>query len=76
MLINSNLRTHVYDTRDAIKVFIPKQRDFYLFNNVMPVDIFPSEDIRTGKKILVYVFLKKDTEELYQRWINYDTEIE
>lgn len=73
MLMESNLKMHQYDTRDVVRIKNPKQRDFYLFNNIVPVDIYPSED-QNGKKILVYLFLKKDTQELYQRWLNYDVD--
>jgi hypothetical protein len=39
-----------------------------------PIDIYPSYDNKNDRKIIVMIFDRKDTKELYQRWKNYDTE--
>ncbi len=39
-----------------------------------PIDIYSSYDNKNDRKIIVMIFDRKDTKELYQRWKNYDTE--
>ena len=34
----------------------------------MPIDIYPSQDFKTGKPMLVYLFIREDTKELYDKW--------
>ena len=36
--------------------------------NVYPVDIYPSVDFNTGRPILVYIFEKEKTRDLYEQW--------
>lgn len=75
MIVKTNLKPRDYDHRESVRIINPKQRDFYLLSGVMPMDIYSSIDDKTNKKILVYIFLKSDTQEVYQRWCNYDTEV-
>ena len=72
MKVESNLGDFVYDTKDVVRIFNPKQRDLYLMNGIMPKDIYTSVDKNTDEKILVYIFLKEDTREAYNKWQNYE----
>ena len=72
MKIKSNLGDFTYDTKDVVRIFNPKQRDLYLMNGIMPKDIYTSIDKNTDEKILVYIFLKEDTREAYNKWQNYE----
>lgn len=72
MNIKSNLGDFTYDNRDVVRIFNPKQRDLYLMNGIMPVDIYTSVDSKTDEKILVYIFLKEDTRDAYTKWLNYE----
>lgn len=72
MKIKSNLGDFMYDAKDVVRIFNPKQRDLYLMNGIMPKDIYTSIDKNTDEKILVYIFLKEDTREAYNKWLNYE----
>lgn len=72
MIIKSNLTGLSYDTKDVVRIINPKQRDLYLLNGIMPKDIYISIDSETEDKILVYIFLKEDTREAYQKWRAYE----
>lgn len=72
MKVKSNLGDFAYDTKDVVRIFNPKQRDLYLMNGIMPKDIYTSVDKNTDEKILVYIFLKEDTREAYNKWQNYE----
>lgn len=72
MNIKSNLGDFSYDSKDVVRIKNPKQRDLYLMNGIMPKDIYTSIDERTNEKILVYIFLKEDTREAYEKWCNYE----
>lgn len=72
MIIKSNLGDFVYDTKDVVRILNPKQRDLYLMNGIMPKDIYTSVDSKTDEKILAYIFLKEDTRDAYNKWLNYD----
>lgn len=72
MDIKSNLGNFSYNSKDVVRIFNPKQRDLYLMNGIMPKDIYVSVDDKTDEKILVYIFLKEDTREAYNKWLNYE----
>lgn len=73
MLIESNLKPRPYSAKEVCRIVNPKQRDLYIMNRVFPIDMYPSitDD---GKKIIVYIFLRSETRELYQAWLNYELE--
>lgn len=72
MNTKSNLGDFSYDSREVVRIKNPKQRDLYLMNGIMPKDIYTSIDEKTNEKILVYIFLKDDTREAYEKWCNYE----
>lgn len=72
MLIKSHLGDFLYDNKDVVRIFNPKQRDLYLMNGIMPKDIYTSIDSKTEEKILVYIFLKEETRDAYAKWLNYE----
>ena len=72
MLIKSNLGDFLYNNKDVVRIFNPKQRDLYLMNGIMPKDIYVSIDNKTDEKILVYIFSKEETPEAYKKWRSYE----
>jgi hypothetical protein len=75
MKLKSNLAEIEYNSTDCVRIVNQKQQLFYLVNNVYPVDIYTSYDERNDRKIIVMIFRKNETKELYQKWCNYDVEI-
>lgn len=72
MIIKSNLGDFTYNSQDVVRILNPKQRDLYLMNGIMPKDIYVSVDNESEDKVLVYIFLKEETREAYNKWRNYE----
>mgnify|MGYP004576934491 CR=1 FL=1 len=72
-IINPNLKYRPYMVDEIIRIVNPKQRDLYIKHNVYPIDIYPSVD-KDGKDIIVNIFLKEETQDLYQKWLDHTLE--
>lgn len=66
-IIKPNLKYRPYMIDEVVRIVNPKQRDLYVKHEVYPIDIYPSVD-KDGKDITVYIFLKEETQNLYQKW--------
>lgn len=71
MEIKSNLSPRDYTEKEVCRIINPLQAKMYIKNRVYPIDIYTSFDIN-GNDIIVYIFLRKDTQEVYKKWINYE----
>lgn len=69
-MIKTNLSPRDYSEKEVCRIVNPKQRDLYIKHRVFPIDIYPSIDTE-GRDITVYIFLKDETQELYQKWLNH-----
>ena len=74
MKIKTNLNSRDYSLHEVNRICNVKQQIFYLSNNVYPIDLYTSYDDKNDRKIIVMIFEKKKTKELYKKWLNYDTE--
>lgn len=74
MKIKSNISSIEYVSSDVVRIINPKQQSFYLSNEVYPIDIYTSYDEKSNKKLIVMIFEKNKTKELYKKWCNYDLE--
>lgn len=57
-----------YNVFETIKILNPSQAAFYMYSEVYPVDIMISEDRHTGKKCLVFYFIRSETKIPYDQW--------
>ena len=57
-MVKSNLKPRDYTAKEAVRIVNYKQCLYYIKNNVFPVDLYASIDVKTDKPILVAVFLK------------------
>lgn len=71
-MIETNLIIRDYIQNEVVRICNVKQQIFYLSNNVYPIDIYTSYDDKNDRKIIVMIFEKNKTKELYQKWLNYD----
>lgn len=71
MIIKTNLVTRNYTEKEVVRIVNPKQRDLYIKNRIFPIDIYPSID-RDGNDVIVYIFLRSDTKEVYKLWKNHE----
>ena len=68
-MLKSTLTGKYYDEKDAIRIINPKQASFYWHNGIKPISIYPSHDVKTGEPILVFLFYKSKTKDLYDKWL-------
>ncbi len=69
-MIYSTLKHNFYDEKDAIRIINTSQASFYWHSGVQPLTIYPSNDLKTGKEIIVFIFPKSKTKELYKKWLD------
>ena len=67
----SNLHPRPYYVNEVVRIVNPKQMRFYVSKGIYPIDMYVSED-DWDNQIVVYIFLREETQELYQKWINHD----
>lgn len=66
-MITSNYRKS-YAAGDLIKIVNATQAAFYWLNGCPPLDNYPSRDHKTNKPIMVYVFRRSETKDLFDLW--------
>ena len=71
MEIKSNLSPRDYTEKEVCRIINPLQAKMHIKNRVYPIDIYTSFDMN-GNDIIVYIFLRKDTQDVYKKWINYE----
>ena len=71
MKIEPNIGYRPYNLREVVRIVNLKQILLYIKHGVYPVDIFTSLD-DYDRDILVCVFLKEDTKEVHDKWINHE----
>ena len=74
MKIKTNLEAKDYILKDVVRIVNPKQQLLYIKNQVYPIDIYASMDNKTGNAIIVMIFLKEDTSEVYKKWCDHELE--
>ena len=60
-----------YKASEAIRIIGESQISAYWLNGVRPLDIFPSRD-KNGKHILVGVFKKSETKDVFDKWVKHE----
>ena len=73
-MIETNIKARNYTYDEVVRICNVKQQIFYLSNSVYPIDIYTSYDDKNDRKIIVMIFEKDKTKELYQKWLNYDVD--
>lgn len=71
MIIQSNLKPRPYTEKEVCRIVNKKQHDLYVKHKVYPIDMYSSIDDK-GNDITVYIYLRKETKELYKAWLEYD----
>ncbi len=67
-MLESSLTGELFDEKDAIRIINPKQASFYWSRGIRPYSIYPSKDFKTGDPIIVFLFSRSKTQELYEEW--------
>ena len=72
MTIESNLKPRSYNEKEIIRIYNRDQQTFYIDSGIYPIDLYPSYIPKNDRKIIVMIFLKNDTKEVYMKWKNYE----
>ena len=69
-MLQSSLTGEMFDEKDAIRIINPKQAAFYwATGGIKPYSIYPSKDFNTGDPIVVFLFSKEKTGDIYKEWL-------
>ena len=71
--IETNLHPRDYIHNEVYRIINSKQVRLYIKNKVYPIDMYASFDDK-GNDVVVYVFLREETQELYQKWLAHELE--
>ena len=71
----SRLTGKKYNVFECVKIYNMNQAMAYFDNGVLPVDIKIGENKSTGKPIFIFYFIKEETKDVYEAWINHSLEV-
>lgn len=72
-MIETHLKPRDYHLKEVYRLINPKQVKLYIKHEVYPIDMYTSLD-DNGHDVIVYVFLREETQELYQKWLAHELE--
>lgn len=67
-LVYSRIFNATYDTGKSVRVVNPSQMQFYLENDALPKDIYITKNFKTNRDMVVMVFDRDETADLYRLW--------
>lgn len=70
-LIVSETTGKTYDPAKAVRIVNYKQATAYIANGAELLDLYPSKSHRNNEPLLVYIFDRAATTDLYDKWCNY-----
>lgn len=62
----------IYCPADAVRIVNYKQAAAYLVHGAELLDVYPSRDFTTDEPLIVYIFNRKETAELYDLWCKHE----
>lgn len=69
--ITPNIGYREYLPKEVIRVINPRQQKLYIKHGVFPIDLYTIQDNRSDGDILVMIFLKDETQDLYEAWLDH-----
>lgn len=61
-----------YYASEAIRILDPSQAALYWANGVEPLDIYSSRSYKTNKALIVFVFRRDETKEVFDLWCKHE----
>jgi len=68
----SRISNKDYSLQDVVRIVDPKQQKLYIKHNAYPVDMYVTKDLYSEDEILIMLFNKEETRELYIKWKNHE----
>lgn len=70
--IRTNLKNaRDYNEKEVVRIVNEIQWKKYVKHGAYPIDMYPSVD-KDGKDIIVHIFLKEDTRDLFDAWLAHE----
>ncbi len=73
-MVITNLKPRNYLYNEVNRICNREQQTFYIDSGVFPIDMYTSYDTKNNRKIIVMIFDRESTKELYTEWKNRDRE--
>lgn len=70
-LIKTNLQPRNYKAKEVYRIVNPEQAKRFIKYRCFPIDMYPSYNSQ-GEDIIVYVFLREESENLKKKWDNHE----
>ena len=70
--VTSEVTGKTYDPKKVVRILNMQQACKYIKARCYPLDIYPSIDFKTGNDVLVYLFDRDQSKELYRLWCNHE----
>jgi len=61
-----------YSLTDVVRIVDPKQQKLYIKHNAYPIDMYTTKDLYSNDEVLIMLFNKQETRELYIKWKNHE----
>lgn len=68
--IKSYYKNKQYNTNDTVRLLNQRQATYYWSKGIEPLDIYLSKNFETDEPIIVYVFSREQTKDIYNDWCN------
>lgn len=59
-----------YSLSETVRISDPKQQKLYIKHNAYPIDMYTTKNLEKTDDVLIMLFNKKDTKDLYIKWKN------
>lgn len=59
-----------YSLNNVIRIIDPKQQKLYIKHLAYPIDMYVTKDLYSDNEVLVMLFNKEETRDLYIKWKN------
>ena len=63
-----------YFSKDVVRILNIDQAAAFIKHDADLIDIYTSQDRKTGKNVLVFVFQRESTKDLYDLWCKHELE--
>lgn len=71
-LVKSEVTGKTYDPARCVRILNSLQACKYIKAQCFPLDIYTSIDQKTGQDVLVFLFDRNESKDLYTAWCNHE----
>lgn len=70
--IYSDLTKCEYSPSDVVRIVNPKQSAAYMAHGAKLLDVYSSRDFKTNEPIIVFIYNRIETTDLYDKWCRHE----